>query len=141
METIVIYTNPDGKVSVMTPNLDCGLTLEEIIANDLPEGSTNITITDSTVLPEDSLFWDSWSIVNSVVMENITIAKEFSHNIRRRYRDREFLPWDRKVTIPSEAAAAEAERELIRQKYAQIQIDIDAASDMTMLRTVVKSFV
>lgn len=54
-------------------------------------------------------------------------AKEIGHEMRRAERAKEFAPLDVKVTIPSEAAAAEAARQAIRDKYATIQNEIDAA--------------
>ena len=39
----------------------------------------------------------------------------------------EFKPWDVKATIPSEQVAAEAERQKIRDKYATLQEQMDAA--------------
>lgn len=141
METIVLFTNTDGKVGMLMPNLDCGLTLAEIIEKDLPSGATDVTITDHTALPADTMFSDSWSIVDNSVVEDLAKAKERAHTLRRIYRDSEFTPWDRKVTIPSESVAAEAEREAIRQKYTQIQTDIDNATDTDLLRDIVKSFI
>lgn len=58
---------------------------------------------------------------------NIDKAKTIAHDIRREERAKEFAPLDIKATIPSEAAAAEAARQAIRDKYAVIQNEIDAA--------------
>ena len=58
---------------------------------------------------------------------NIDKAKTIAHDIRREDRAKEFAPLDIKATIPSEAAAAEAARQAIRDKYAVIQNEIDAA--------------
>lgn len=58
---------------------------------------------------------------------NIDKAKEIGHEMRRAERAKEFAPLDVKATIPSEAAAAEAARQAIRDKYAVIQNEIDAA--------------
>lgn len=59
---------------------------------------------------------------------NIDKAKTIAHNIRRAARSAEFAPLDIKATIPSEATAAEAARQIIRDKYATMQTAIDAAS-------------
>lgn len=58
---------------------------------------------------------------------NLDKAKEIGHDMRRAERAKEFAPFDIKATIPSEAAAAEAARQSIRQKYATMQSEIDAA--------------
>jgi len=59
---------------------------------------------------------------------NIDKAKTIAHDARRTARSAEFAPLDIKATIPSEASAAEAARQAVRDKYATMQIAIDAAS-------------
>ena len=59
---------------------------------------------------------------------NIDKAKTIAHDMRRAARAAEFAPLDLKVTIPSEAAQAEAQRQAVRDKYAVIQANIDAAT-------------
>ena len=59
---------------------------------------------------------------------NINKAKTIAHEKRRQARSTEFGPLDIKATIPSEAAAAEAARQVVRDKYAAMQVAIDAAT-------------
>lgn len=59
---------------------------------------------------------------------DINKAKEIAHEVRRAARAEEFKPFDLKATIPAEAEQAEAERQAIREKYAEIQNQIDAAA-------------
>jgi hypothetical protein len=59
---------------------------------------------------------------------NISKAKTIAHEKRRQARSIEFVPLDTKATIPSEAAAAEAARQVVRDKYAAMQVSIDAAT-------------
>lgn len=66
---------------------------------------------------------------------NLDKAKDIAHDMRRSARSAEFAPLDIKATIPSEAEAAEAERALIREKYALIQDEIDAATDVATLKS------
>lgn len=63
-----------------------------------------------------------------MITVNIDKAKQIGHDMRRAARAKEFAPLDIKATIPSEAAAAEAERQKIRDKYAAMQTAIDAAA-------------
>jgi hypothetical protein len=58
---------------------------------------------------------------------NIDKAKAIAHDARRTARSAEFAPLDIKATIPSEAAAAEVARAVVRTKYAEMQTAIDAA--------------
>jgi len=68
---------------------------------------------------------------------NLDKAKTIAHEKRRAARSAEFAPLDIKATIPSKAVAAEAARQLIRDKYAGLQIDIDAAADVVELKSLV----
>lgn len=72
--------------------------------------------------------------VHSVIIINIDKAKTIAHDIRRAARSAEFAPLDIKATIPSEAAAAEAARQVIRDKYATMQTAIDAASTVDEIK-------
>lgn len=70
---------------------------------------------------------------------NLDKAKTIVHDIRRAKRTEEFAPLDIKATIPSEAAAAEAARQAVREKYAAIQQDIDAAPSISELKLIAES--
>jgi hypothetical protein len=69
---------------------------------------------------------------------NLDKAKAIAHDKRRAARAAEFAPLDIKATIPSEAVAAEAARQVIRDKYAVIQVDIDAAPTVDALLAIVQ---
>jgi hypothetical protein len=66
---------------------------------------------------------------------NLDKAKNIAHDIRRVKRAEEFAPLDIKATIPSEAVTAEAERQVIRDKYAAIQENINAATNTEQLKS------
>lgn len=70
---------------------------------------------------------------------NLDKAKAVAHDKRRAARAAEFAPLDIKATIPSEAVAAEAARQAVRDKYAVIQSDIDTAPGVPELTLVVQS--
>jgi len=69
-----------------------------------------------------------------MITVNIDKAKAIAHDVRRAARAEEFKPLDVKATIPSEAAAAEAAREAVRVKYAEMQAAIDAASGVEEIK-------
>lgn len=50
MRQRIIYKNPDGSVSIVVPSPDCGLTLEQIAAKDVPAGA-RYKIVDVSALP------------------------------------------------------------------------------------------
>lgn len=61
---------------------------------------------------------------------NITKAKAIGHDMRRAARAEEFKPHDEAIAkqIPGAADGAEAQRQVIREKYAAIQTSINAAT-------------
>jgi hypothetical protein len=66
---------------------------------------------------------------------NIDKAKNIAHDIRRAKRAEEFAPLDIQATIPSQASAAESARQVIRDKYAAMQTQINSASTPEEIKT------
>lgn len=72
---------------------------------------------------------------------NIDKAKNIAHDMRRAARAEEFAPHDEVIAkrIPGIAAEeAEAARQAIREKYAVIQADIEAAADVDTLKQIIE---
>lgn len=72
---------------------------------------------------------------------NVNKAKLIAHEKRRVARAEEFAPYDEIIAkqIPGHSAAdAEAARAVIRQKYAQIQLEIDGAQTVDQIKTAMK---
>lgn len=67
---------------------------------------------------------------------NIDKAKAIAHDKRRQARSAEFAPLDIKATIPSEATAAEAARQTVRDKYSAMQTAIDSANTVDEIKAV-----
>ena len=99
--------------------------------NEMPDGGcTNKTSMAS------AYFKGAWDVVNGKPVLLIEKAKNIAHARRREMRDVEMKPLDIEATIPDKAAHAEAERQIIRDKYAQMQIAIDAATTPEQLKSV-----
>jgi hypothetical protein len=64
---------------------------------------------------------------------NLNKAKDIAHEKRRAARTAEFAPLDVKATIPSEATAAEAARQTVRDKYAALQTQMEQATTVQEL--------
>lgn len=73
-----------------------------------------------------------------MIAVNIDKAKTIAHDIRRGKRTQEFAPLDIKATIPAEAAAAEAARQAVREKYAAMQVAIDAAATTDEIKAAIE---
>ena len=68
---------------------------------------------------------------------NIDKAKAIAHDKRRASRSAEFAPLDIKASIPSESVAAEAARQLVREKYASMQSAINSAETIEEIKTAI----
>lgn len=70
---------------------------------------------------------------------NLDKAKSIAHDKRRASRAEEFKPYDEVIMkqIPgNDAAVAEAARQEIRDKYADMQVAIDAAESADELKVI-----
>ena len=65
-------------------------------------------------------------------------AKEIAHEKRRIVREQELKPLDVKVTIPMYAEQAELERQVVRDKHAEIQELIDQTESVEDLKKVIE---
>ena len=70
---------------------------------------------------------------------NILKAQAIVHEARRAARSAEFAPLDIKATISSELEAAEPARQMVREKYEAMQTSIDAATEITVLKTILEA--
>jgi hypothetical protein len=59
----VIYPTDNGGVAVIIPAAECGLTIDEIAAKDVPKGKP-YKIVDVSDIPSDRTFRDAWEYSN-----------------------------------------------------------------------------
>ena len=59
MNQRIIYPTDEGGVAVIIPAPDCGLTIEQIAAKDVPAGKP-YKIVDAADIPSDRTFRDAW---------------------------------------------------------------------------------
>jgi hypothetical protein len=59
MNQRIIYPTDDGGVAILIPAVECGLTIEESAAKDVPEGKP-YKIVDVADIPTDRTFRDAW---------------------------------------------------------------------------------
>lgn len=71
-----------------------------------------------------------------MIIVNMTKAKAIAHDARRAARTAEFEPFDNAIAkqIPGQVDGAEAERQKIRDKYATLQAQMDAAQTLDELK-------
>ena len=122
----IIYANGSGGVSVIVPTSSVELALK-----DVPEGVPYEIVTTDDI-PSDRFFRDAWVADGAAVAVDLGKAKDIGHDIRRQQRATEFQPFDEIIAkqIPgADGYAAEAARQNIRDKYAEVQLAIDTAAD------------
>ena len=132
MDQRTIYQNDEGGVAVIIPS-DCGLTIEQIAAKDVPTG-VPYEIVDVADVPTDRTFRNAWVMDRKAVAVDVEKAKGIAHTMRRDNRAAELAPLDIQATIPDRAVAAEEKRQLVRAKDAKLQADIDASKDVGDLK-------
>ncbi len=76
-----------------------------------------------------------------MIVVNINKAKDIAHDVRRAARAEEFKPFDEAIAkqIPGQTDGAEAQRQLIRTKYAAMQTLIDQASTVEEIKAAMPS--
>ena len=126
----IIYTQDNGTVAIIVPTG----TIEACI-KDVPTGVPYRIVNDDE-LPSDRTFRNAWKGDLTV---DLPKAKDITHDKRRAARALEFAPLDIQATILSKAAQAEAGRQVIRDKYDAMQVNIDAATDVAALKTIVET--
>jgi len=60
MNQRIIFPTDDGGVAVIVPSPNCGLTIEEIAAKDVPVGKP-YQIVDVSEIPSDRTFRGAWT--------------------------------------------------------------------------------
>jgi len=122
----IIYQSESGGVAVIIPTESVELALK-----DVPEG-VPYEIVDEADIPSDRYFRNAWVMGDCCVEHDLDKCKEIGHDIRRQQRAEEFAPLDRVISLQlpgMDMVAAEAGRQLIRNKYTAMQNDIDAATE------------
>jgi len=61
MNQRIIYNKPEGGIAIIIPAAECGLTIEEIAAKDVPAG-LQYFIVDASEIPTDRTFRNAWEI-------------------------------------------------------------------------------
>jgi hypothetical protein len=132
----IIYPTPEGGVAVIIPTESVELALK-----DVPEG-VPYEIVSAADIPSDRYFRNAWVMGDCCVEHDLDKCKEIGHQIRRQQRAEEFAPLDRVISLQlpgMDMVAAEAGRQLIRNKYALIQDVIEGASTPDEIKTALEA--
>jgi hypothetical protein len=70
MNQRIIYPNDEGGVSIIVPSPNCGLTIEQIAAKDVPAGKP-YKIVDVADIPSDRTFRNAWEVDVSTLTDGV----------------------------------------------------------------------
>lgn len=113
--------------------------LDRLRAKVVPAGATDVFYVDPASVPTERMFRNALRVQVAapageppfaVIEHDLQRCRGIAHSLRRDRRAEEFRPLDVEVTIPALAVESEAKRQVIRDKYATIQTDIDAAGSV-----------
>ena len=141
---VIVYTNVDGSCAIVYPAPNSGLSLEAVMAKDVPKSAINPRITTQDKLPQDRLFRNAWDDSNpeDFVGINLDKAKAISHDVRRADRAKKMEPLDRESgyvsTTPARQSAILTEKQAILDANAELQSSIESASSVTTLDAVIR---
>lgn len=70
MNQRIIYPTDEGGVAVIVPAVECGLTIEEIAAKDVPAGKPYKIVTTADI-PADRTFRSAWEVDPATLTDGI----------------------------------------------------------------------
>ena len=135
--SVIAITRGDGNYSwcLCQPGVDPEAEVVRI-SKDIPSGYVAHAVMPAGSLPARWTFVEAWEPVGITVATNILKAKDLCHRVRRAKRDEELAPLDKLIAsqIPgTNPAQVEQQRQVIRDKYAVVQTQIDSAPDVDAL--------
>lgn len=70
MNQRIIYQTDDGGVAVIVPAADCGLTIEQVAAKDVPTGKP-YKIVDVSEIPTDRSKRAAWTVSADILTDGV----------------------------------------------------------------------
>ena len=138
MTDVIVVQKSDNTVSVIY-TATSQLSMDQIIARRFKNSNEQYQIMSLDDLPTHREFFNAWTYGSTITI-NMDKAKKIAHDVRRQCRNEEFKPYDDIIAkqIPGEDADdAEAQRALIRTKYATKQTEIDDCTTVDELQAII----
>ena len=136
----IIYPTEDGRLCIVSPAP--GVSIDLVIQQVVP--TQTYSIIHESEEPSDLTFRDAWEYEEVVSEENttgkITInlekSKVIASEILRDAKNKEFAYWDNKANITTVDTNTKVVRQIIVEKYSQIQLQIDSAETVELLKQI-----
>lgn len=117
----IVYTRPDGGVSVVVPAIG---DLGAVVARAVPEGATNVEICEEADIPDDRTFREAWKRGSKGIDVEMPRARHIHMDRIRAVRDKELARLD---VEQLKGADVTAEKQSLR--------DIPQTFDLTVAET------
>ena len=138
----IIFTRPDGGVSVMHPvrntigeTLTTDAEIEQRAWDALPKNAINPVFVDESAIPEDRTFRDSWEHGGNSVIVNINKAKSLTKDRLRNERTPLLLAQDVAFQRALETGASTAEIVKEKQRLRDITKQVDLSKTLDELKS------
>jgi hypothetical protein len=135
MNQRIIYQTDEGGVAVIIPAPECGLTIEQIAAKDVPSGK-EYKIVDVDALPTDRAFRGAWEKSGDAVIHNMAKAKNLTkdrlRNERKPLLEVQDVAFQRALESGASTAAIVSEKQRLRD----ITKQVDALTSLDELKAV-----
>lgn len=113
----ILYPRPDGSVAVLIPAPDCGLTLEEIAAKDVPQGLAWQIVEDADI-PTDRTFRNAWTLqdgrLGHDLMKCMDLTKDRLRAARKPLLEAQDVLFQRALETGADTTAIVAEKQRLR---------------------------
>ncbi len=113
----ILYQHPDGSVAVIIHAPDCGLTIEEIAAKDVPTGVA-WQIVDESDIPTDRTFRNAWTLQDGLLGHDMTkcmdLTKERLRAARKPLLEAQDVLFQRALETGADTTAIVAENQRLR---------------------------
>lgn len=86
MSKVIIYTRPDGGLSIVVPVKDDQDLFEKVLKKDIPPGSLDVRVIDRSEVPVDRTFRNAWKDDGSKIVHDMSKAREIWREKMRRAR-------------------------------------------------------
>lgn len=130
MSKCIVYTRPDGGVSVVIPCAN--LSIKEVIAKDVPKDATSVTMRDITEIPTDRWFRDAWrSHPTQAVSISMSRARAIHLTRLRAARNAKLDAMDAANTSVLNRVAAGTATDIDKQTVARLEVRKQLLRDLT----------
>ena len=130
----IVIKNIDGSVGIMHPIFDCGLTLEQIISKDVPQGIPYEIVEDDAI-PQSRDFRNAWVLTDKIEVD-ITKAQAITKDRLRAERKPLLEALDVEVMKNITNAAALQEIEVEKQRLRDITLQVNNLITVEELKSI-----